>query len=304
MKEKRIVVLGSCNTDMVVRVAHLPQPGETIIGSDFMINQGGKGANQAVAVSRLGGHVSFVARVGNDGFGQQSVKLLKSEGIDVSYVKLTEGVSTGVALIPVDSNGENCIIVDSGANAKLSEQDVLSAREIIESADVLLMQLETPINTVLAAAKMAHEHGALVVLNPAPFPQQPLPLDLLRLVDIITPNETEASMMSGVQVVDEESASKAIVKIQSMGVGTVILTAGGKGAYTMKEGVLCHIPAFPTHVVDTTAAGDTFCGALCVSLCEGSSLEDAIRFANKAASISVTRVGAWCSIPHRSELHA
>lgn len=304
MKEKRIVVLGSCNTDMVVRVVHLPQPGETIIGSDFMINQGGKGANQAVAVSRLGGHVSFVARVGNDGFGQQSVKLLKSEGIDVSYVKLTEGVSTGVALIPVDSNGENCIIVDSGANAKLSEQDVLSAREIIESADVLLMQLETPINTVLAAAKMAHEHGALVVLNPAPFPQQPLPLDLLRLVDIITPNETEASMMSGVQVVDEESASKAIVKIQSMGVGTVILTAGGKGAYTMKEGVLCHIPAFPTHVVDTTAAGDTFCGALCVSLCEGSSLEDAIRFANKAASISVTRVGAWCSIPHRSELHA
>lgn len=302
MKEKRIVVVGSCNTDMVVRVDHLPLPGETIIGYDLITNQGGKGANQAVAVSRLGGSVSFVARVGADSFGEHSIELLKGEGIDVSFVKQTEGVPTGVALIPVDSKGENSIIVASGANAQLSEQDIIDAQDIIKRADVLLMQLETPIETILAAARMAHAQGAMVILNPAPFPKEPLPAELLELVDIITPNETEASMMSGIQVVDEESAANAIAEIQSMGVGSVIITAGGKGAYTLNDGTLCCVPAYPSEVVDTTAAGDTFCGALSVALCEGNPLLEGIRFANKAASISVTRVGAWCSIPHRSEL--
>lgn len=302
MTEKRIVVVGSCNVDMVVRVDHHPNPGETIIASDFITNQGGKGANQAVAVSRLGGQTSFVARVGDDSFGKESVIQLKSEGIDTSHVKLTPGVSTGVALIPVDASGENTIIVASGANALLNEQDIENAHDVISKADILLVQLETPIATILSAAKLAHLHGATVVLNPAPFPKTPLPKELLQEIDIITPNETEAHMMSGVEVVDASSAKEAIKRIQSMGISEVVITAGAHGAYTIHKSVFYHIPTYPTQVVDTTAAGDTFSGALCVSLSEGVSLLEAISFANKAASLSVTRLGAWRSIPYRNEL--
>lgn len=298
----KIVVIGSCNTDMVIKVAHLPLPGETIIGHDFMTNQGGKGANQAVAVARMGGETLFIARLGDDGFGRQSLNLLKEEGIDTRFVKLTEGASTGIALIPVDEKGENSIIVASGANALLSENDVNAAQTEICQAKILLMQLETPVQTLSCAAEMAHQHGVTVILNPAPFPQKPLPAELLRNVDVIIPNETEATAMSGVEVKDADSVLHAIRKIREMGVRQVIITAGGSGAYTEEKGKLIHVPAFKTQVIDTTAAGDTFCGALCVALSRDYEYSDAIRLANKAASISVTRMGAWRSIPNAVEV--
>lgn len=299
---KKIIVVGSCNTDMVIRVDHLPEPGETIIGHDFITNQGGKGANQAVAVKRLGGETAFIARLGNDDFGAKSLRLLTEEGIDTSFVRLTDGVSTGVALIPVDDKGENSIIVSSGANALLSPLDIEDAEPLFEKASILLMQLETPVPTLISAARLAKRYGAKVVLNPAPYPKEPLPMELLELVDIITPNETEAAGMSGVKVIDEDSALKAICEIQKQGVGNVIITAGASGAYTSTEGQLVRIPSEKVEVVDTTAAGDTFCGALCVALSKGTDMVQAIRFANKAASLSVTRLGAWMSIPYEKEI--
>ena len=299
---KKIIVVGSCNTDMVIRVDHLPEPGETIIGHDFITNQGGKGANQAVAVKRLGGETAFIARLGNDDFGAKSLRLLTEEGIDTSFVRLTDGVSTGVALIPVDDKGENSIIVSSGANALLSPLDIEEAEPLFEKASILLMQLETPVPTLISAARLAKQFGAKVVLNPAPYPKEPLPIELLELVDIITPNETEATGMSGVKVIDEDSALKAICEIQKQGVGNVIITAGASGAYTSIDGQLVRIPSEKVEVVDTTAAGDTFCGALCVALSKGTDMVQAIRFANKAASLSVTRLGAWMSIPYEKEL--
>lgn len=301
---KKIIVVGSCNTDMVIRVDHLPEPGETIIGHDFITNQGGKGANQAVAVKRLGGETAFIARLGNDDFGAKSLRLLTEEGIDTSFVRLTDGVSTGVALIPVDDKGENSIIVSSGANALLSPLDIEEAEPLFEKASILLMQLETPVPTLISAARLAKQFGAKVVLNPAPYPKEPLPIELLELVDIITPNETEAAGMSGVKVLDEESALKAICEIQKQGVGNVIITAGASGAYTSTEGQLVRIPSEKVEVVDTTAAGDTFCGALCVALSKGTDMVQAIRFANKAASLSVTRLGAWMSIPYEKEIRS
>lgn len=301
---KKIIVVGSCNTDMVIRVDHLPEPGETIIGHDFITNQGGKGANQAVAVKRLGGETAFIARLGNDDFGAKSLRLLTEEGIDTSFVRLTDGVSTGVALIPVDDKGENSIIVSSGANALLSPFDIEEAEPLFEKASILLMQLETPVPTLISAARLAKQFGAKVVLNPAPYPKEPLPIELFELVDIITPNETEAAGMSGVKVLDEESALKAICEIQKQGVGNVIITAGASGAYTSTEGQLVRIPSEKVEVVDTTAAGDTFCGALCVALSKGTDMVQAIRFANKAASLSVTRLGAWMSIPYEKEIRS
>ncbi len=301
---KKIIVVGSCNTDMVIRVDHLPEPGETIIGHDFITNQGGKGANQAVAVKRLGGETAFIARLGNDDFGAKSLRLLTEEGIDTSFVRLTDGVSTGVALIPVDDKGENSIIVSSGANALLSPLDIEEAEPLFEKASILLMQLETPVPTLISAARLAKRYGAKVVLNPAPYPKEPLPIELLELVDIITPNETEAAGMSGVKVIDEDSALKAICEIQKQGVGNVIITAGASGAYTSTEGQLVRIPSEKVEVVDTTAAGDTFCGALCVALSKGTDMVQAIRFANKAASLSVTRLGAWMSIPYEKEIRS
>lgn len=300
--KRRIIVVGSCNTDMVIRVDHLPLPGETIIGHDFMTNQGGKGANQAVAVQRLGGETAFIARLGNDDFGAKSLRLLTEEGINTEFVRLTDGVSTGVALIPVDDKGENSIIVSSGANACLSKADIEAAEPLFEEASILLMQLETPVPTLISAARLAKQYGAKVVLNPAPYPKQPLPAELLEMVDIITPNETEAAGMSGVRVTDEDSALEAIEAIQRQGVGHVIITAGAAGAYTSIEGRLLRIPSESVEVVDTTAAGDTFCGALCVALSKGTDIAEAIRFANKAASISVTRIGAWMSIPYEREI--
>lgn len=301
-QKNKIVIVGSSNTDMVVRVDHFPLPGETIIGNQFMTNQGGKGANQAVAVARLGGDTVFVARLGDDVFGAQSLQLLKQEGMDTTYVKLTPGASTGVALIPVDAKGENCIIVASGANALLSVEDVKAAEGEIKNAAILLMQLETPLDSLMYAAELAHKNGVTVVLNPAPFPKEPLPAEFLRNVDIIIPNETEAAYMAGQQVTDEASALAVIKKIQAMGVEKVIITVGKLGAYTSENDKLVRVPTYETKAVDTVAAGDTFCGGVCVALSKGYSLIDAIRVGNKAASIAVTRMGAQPSVPKAEEV--
>ena len=299
---KTIVIVGSSNTDLVVRVDYFPKAGETIIGSDFMTAQGGKGANQAVAVARLGGEAVFVARLGNDSFGEITLSSLRKEGIDLRHVQLTEGVASGVATITVDARGENSIVVASGANALLTPQDVDLAAADIRQAAILLMQLETPLPTLVQAARQAKAAGTLVVLNPAPYPKQPLPEELLQNTDIIIPNETETAYMTGIEVTDESSALRAIRKIQSMGVANAIITVGSKGAYTLVDDQLVNVPAFPVEAVDTTAAGDTFCGALCVALTKGLAMPEAIRMANKAASISVTRRGAQPSVPTAAEV--
>lgn len=300
--KRKIVVVGSCNTDMVIPVEHLPLPGETIIGGDLLTNQGGKGANQAVAVARFGGEVELIARVGDDGFGRQTIESLRREGVGTSRIRLTPGVPSGVALIAVDAKGENSIMVSSGANARLTPEDVEEAGAVLTEADVVLMQLETPLPTLTKAASLARKAGCRVVLNPAPYPPTPLPAAFLGLIDLITPNETEAMAMSGVSITDEASALEAIRAIRAQGVKQVVITAGGAGAYTELDGQLLHIEACSTHVVDTTAAGDTFCGVLCVALSEGASLAEAIAQANRAAALSVTRRGAWQSIPYRREV--
>jgi ribokinase len=298
----KIVVIGSSNTDMVIKAEHLPQPGETIIGEDFLMNHGGKGANQAVAAARLGGKVVFVCKVGDDMFGREALEMFQKEGIDITYSYKTKEKSSGVALINVDNKGENTIVVASGANGLLSEADVQQAQAEIDESTIVLMQLETPVPTLTYAAKCAKQVGAKVVLNPAPAPKIPLPEELLKNVDIIIPNENEAEYISGIKITDLDSLRDVMLNIVSKGVKTVIITIGARGAYVFYKGELFLVPAFKVDAVDTTAAGDTFCGALCVALSEGQDMKTAVRFANKASSISVTRMGAQTSVPYRKEV--
>jgi ribokinase len=299
---KKIIVIGSCNTDMVIRTQKMPQPGETVLGGEFMINQGGKGANQAVAVAKLGGNTMFVGKVGNDIFGNRTVELLSKVGIDTSQVTVSTDKPSGVALINVDASGENAIAVASGANGALSCADIDAIESEIADAALIIMQLEIPIDTVEHAAAIAKKHGVLVVLNPAPAPTTPLPPTLLSNVDIIIPNKTEAEKISGVEITDDASAEDAIKVIHGMGVTTVIFTLGSKGALLNVDGNSTLIPSYKVKAVDTTAAGDTFCGALCVAISEGKTLLDAVKFANRAASVTITRMGAQQSIPFRDEL--
>lgn len=301
MNIQKIVVLGSCNTDMVVKSERLPVPGETILGGVFMMNPGGKGANQAVAASRLGGDVTFITKIGNDLFGSKSVDLYKQENINTDYILSDSLKPSGVALISVDSRGENCIVVASGANMTLSPADVEGVKDIIIGADILLMQLEIPLETVEYAAKLANENGVKVILNPAPA--QTLSDELLSNLHIIIPNETEAEMLSGTKVADWDSAQEAASLIASKGVDIVIVTLGSRGALLKEKDRYVRIPAFKVDAVDTTAAGDTFCGALSVALSEGKNLEDSILFANKCSSITVTNMGAQNSIPYRRDIN-
>lgn len=297
-----IVVIGSSNTDMVMQVQEFPQPGETIMGCGFMQNQGGKGANQAVACVRLGAETSFVGKLGIDSLAQNTISMLRREGIDVSQLTQTSEASSGTAFIMVDSHGENSIIVDSGANACLTPTDVDAASPLIAQASVVLMQLETPVPTLTHAARLAKEKGAIVVLNPAPAPASMLPDELLKNVDILVPNQIEVERLSGVSVKDDETLLEAIHKLQGIGVGQVVVTLGSRGAMTVIGGQPLMVPGFKVDAVDTTAAGDTFCGALCVRLSQGCNVEEAMRFACKAASLTVTRMGAQQSIPYLSEI--
>lgn len=301
-EKKAIIVIGSSNTDMVIRTKKMPRPGETVLGGDFMMNHGGKGANQAVAAAKLGGNTTFIGKVGDDVFGRQTIEMLSGLGIDVSHLGVSEKHPSGIALINVDDSGENSIAVASGANADLSVADIDAAEEAIKNAALIIMQLESPLKTVTHAAKMAKKHGVPVILNPAPAPAKALPEELMANIDIIIPNETEAEIISGIEITDPASELKAINKIHSMGVKTVIFTLGSDGALVCENGECEKIPSFKVKAVDTTAAGDTFCGALCVALSEGKAMKDAVLFANRAASISVTRMGAQQSIPTRDEL--
>lgn len=297
---KKIVVLGSTNTDMVIAGRKLPVPGETVTGGRFMMNAGGKGANQAVAAARLSrkrGACEFIAKVGDDLFGRETATRMKKEGIDAKLV-VDRKEPSGTALILVDSKGQNVISVALGANGALHEKDISPYRKDIEGAAVLLLQLETPDKTVGAAAKWAHGKGVPVILNPAPAAK--LPAALYRCIDWITPNETEAEILTGVKVTDAKSAGRAADVFLKRGVKHVVITMGAKGVYCGDVRRIC--PARKVKAVDCVAAGDTFNGALAVGIAEGMGVEDAIAFAQKAAAISVTRFGAQQSIPFRREI--
>lgn len=293
-------MIGSSNVDMVVRTSHLPAPGETILGGEFFMNQGGKGANQAVAIKRLGGNLIFMAKLGNDVLGRQSVGYFKKEGIDTRYIALDEDSASGVALIGVDDHAENSIVVASGANMLLNEQDVDKMLEEMCEGDILLMQLEIPLQTVEYAARKAFGKGVKVVLNPAPA--RSLPKELFRHLYMVTPNRIEAEMLTGIKIANDADVEKVAEEICAMGVKNVIITLGSKGCLIREEGVSYRIDAFKVEPVDTTAAGDTFNGALCVGLSEGMDLKQAAVMASKASSIAVTRMGAQSSIPYREEL--
>lgn len=297
---KSIVVIGSTNTDMVVKAARIPAPGETILGGRFLMNPGGKGANQAVAAARLGGKVVFVAKVGDDLFGREAKTLFSKEGIHTEHVFTDPSEPSGVALIMVDGKGENCISVASGANGTLSPADLEAARGEIERAGLVLMQLETPVETVLCAAQWASAKGVPVVLNPAPACA--LPVELLECLSMITPNESEAQLLTGVRVVDEASALLAAKELCAKGVKQVVITMGSKGAFVFADGQGKMVPAVKVKAVDTTAAGDVFNGALAVALTEDRPLAAAVTFAAQAAALSVTRMGAQASAPYRDEI--
>jgi ribokinase len=300
LKRPKIIVIGSCNTDMIVKANRLPVPGETVLGGSFMMSPGGKGANQSIAAARLGGDITFITKTGNDLFARQSIELYESEGINTSFVFSDPNNPSGVALISVDRYGENCIIVASGANQSLSSKDIEKARNEIISADIVLMQLEVPINTIEYAAMLASQHHIRVILNPAPAAA--LSDELIRSLYLIVPNSVEAGILSGIKVHNIETAKKAAKIISQKGVDNVVITLGKNGAL-LKAGKDYHAIAAPiVEATDTTGAGDTFCGALSVAVSEGKSLFDAVVFANTAASIAVTRMGAQSAIPYRKEV--
>lgn len=299
-----IVILGSVNADHVITVPRFPHPGETLTGHGYQVIPGGKGANQAVAVARLGGDAQFIACIGDDAVGSQMKQGFAADKLGVQAVDVVPDCPTGIALIQVSEDGENTIIIDAAANARLTPEQLQPHLPLIANAGTLLMQLETPIATLIAAAEHAYTHQTRVVLNPAPA--QTLPVTLLEYVDLLTPNETEAEALSGVPVTDQASACVAAHKLQQMGVSEILITMGKQGACYVgpgyEDGLM--IPALCVNAVDTTAAGDTFNGALVVAQQEGMALPEAIQFANRAAAISVTRHGAQTSIPYRHELSA
>lgn len=299
MKSK-IYVIGSSNTDMVIKSDKLPAPGETVIGGIFLMNAGGKGANQAVAAAKLGAEVVFVSKIGDDIFGQQAIESFKNLGINTDFVFTDLKNPSGVALILVDGHGENCISVASGANGNLQISEVQKAVDKIKKGDIVLLQLEIPFLTVTETIKRCYEIGAKVILNPAPA--QKLDELYFQYLSMITPNETEAEILTGIKVTDIETAKLAANDFHNKGILEVIITLGSKGAFYSNKDKQVLIPSPKVVAVDSTAAGDVFNGALCVAISEGQAIEKAIAFACKAASISVTRMGAQASVPTREEV--
>jgi len=297
---KKIVVIGSSNTDMVIRTPAIPRPGETVLGGEFFMAPGGKGANQAVAAARAGGDVHFIARVGDDIFGRQSLDGFIRDGIHIDRLIRDKAAPSGVALIIVGPDGENSIAVASGANARLSVEDVSQAKLIITSADIVLMQLESPLETVREAAEIASSAGVPVVLNPAPA--RALGDDILRRVAYLTPNETEAEILTGITLIKKSDLAKAADVLLAKGVKAVLITLGAKGVFVATAEKKEIVAAFKVIPVDTTAAGDAFNGALAVALAEGTPLLKAARFANAAAALATTRMGAQPSLANRAEI--
>lgn len=297
-----IVEVGSLNMDLVIRLPNLPRPGETLMGGVFRTYPGGKGANQAVAAARLGAQVHMVGCVGNDLFAKELIKNLESEGIDTSHVIVHPEESTGVAVIQVDEQGRNSIGLAGGANLRLTPENVTHALHSIGEFDALVMPLEVPIDVVVTAARIASEKGALVILNPAPA--QLIPQELLQLIDVLVPNETEIEGLTDMEVRSDEDLHRAADKLHDHGLMQLVVTLGSRGCIfsTANTNEKIHIPARLVKAVDTTAAGDCFVGALTVGLCEGMAMIAAIEFANDAAAISVTRFGAQPSLPYRDEV--
>lgn len=298
--DMHIAVVGSLNMDLVVRMPQIPKPGETLLGGVYKTFPGGKGANQAIAAERLGAFVSMIGCVGDDAFGKELRASLENEGVDTTHVLVQPGAATGVALIQVDAQGHNTIAVASGANFRLTGSDVDKAMQAIGKFDALVMPLETQIETVYTAARIASDRGAIVILNPAPA--QVLTSEMLELVDVLLPNEHEIALMTGVPVHSMADIRLAVPKLLQLGAKKVIVTMGAHGAVLFEDGQELQIPACRVQAVDTTAAGDCFVGALAVGLCEGKSLLAAGEFASAAAALSVTREGAQPSLPFREEV--
>ncbi|TCW44433.1 ribokinase [Phytobacter diazotrophicus] len=296
----KLVVLGSINADHILNLESFPTPGETVTGTQYQIAFGGKGANQAVAAGRSGADIAFIACTGDDDTGERVRQQLISDNIDVAPVSVIANESTGVALIFVNGEGENVIGIHAGANAALSPALVDAQQERIAQASALLMQLESPVESVLAAARIAHANQTIVALNPAPARE--LSDELLALVDIITPNETEAEKLTSINVASDEDAARAAQVLHAKGIDTVIITLGSRGVWASVKGDGRRVPGFKVKAIDTIAAGDTFNGALMTALLEDLALDDAIRFAHAAAAIAVTRKGAQPSVPWRKEI--
>ncbi len=295
------MVVGSSNMDLVVKSPRIPVSGETVLGGDFLMVPGGKGANQAVAAARLGADVCLVARLGDDVFGRKSLENFQREGLDIRHVTLTSDAPSGMALITVDAAGNNAIVVAPGANARLSPEDVCRAQSAISSAGAVVVQLEVPMATVECVAELAHRAGVPLILNPAPA--QTLSGALLAMVTVLTPNENEAQILTGVEVVDVDAARKAARKLLDLGVEAVVLTMGAKGLLLADGRSMEMIAAEKVKAVDTTAAGDAFTGSLAVGLGQGHSLRDSALFANRAAALSVMKMGAQPSMPTRQEVY-
>jgi ribokinase len=298
----KVVVVGSTNTDLTVRVPRIPAPGETALGRDFRISAGGKGANQAVAAARAGAPVVFVTAIGSDDFGDRALENLVREGIDVTLVRRVADAASGVALISIDDRGENSIAVAPGANSALHPDDVEPLRRILQPDDVVLAQLEIPIAVVEATARIAAQKRARMILNPAPA--QALADSLLEAVSILAPNELEAEQLTGIGPAGESGVAHAVAALHDRGVSSVVITLGARGVFASIDNVREAVPAFAVDAVDTTAAGDVFCGALAAALVERVPTRDALRFASAAAALSVTRAGAQASAPHRAEIEA
>lgn len=294
----RVAVVGSFNIDVVVRTPRRPRAGETIVGTSAGLFVGGKGCNQGIAASRLGASVTMVGRVGRDAFGDELLLALRREGMQATHVIRDATATTGIASILVGDDGDNSIVVVPGANGNVSPRDVEAAAEAIAPAHSLLLQLEIPLDALQRAAELARGAGVRVILNPAPA--RPLPPQLLSYVDVIVPNEHEAHVLTGMD--PARSPASAARALRRQGIGVVIITLGGRGAFLSSGDVETLVPTFMVQPVDTTAAGDAFCGALAVALSEGASLQEAARFANAAGALACTRMGAEPSLPLRADV--
>lgn len=293
-----IIVFGSINIDLIARTPRLPIPGETVIGREFLTAAGGKGANQAVAAARLGSATEMVGRVGGDSFGQEALASLQAAGVKTSGVSVEPTVSTGVALIAVEDTGQNYIIIVSGANAIINETDCERLIPLLPGAAALLLQLEIPVSASLAAARAAKKAGVQVILNPAPA-RQDIPDELYTLTDIITPNEIEASQLTGIKVNDADSAARAATELRHRGAKIAIIKLGRHGVFCAADKESFFLPAFPVKAVDTTAAGDAFNGALAVAIASGESLRRAVVWGAAAGALCATKVGAQPAMPNR-----
>jgi len=298
----KFCVIGSINMDLVAGVDQFPQPGESRIGHSFGTYPGGKGANQATALARLGAAVMMAGRVGKDTFGEEYLASFREEGVDLSLIQVHEDAATGVAVIEVDAKGENHIVVVPGANMTLDESYIQSNSAAITEADYCLFQLEIPAEATRAGMALARRAGKRTILDPAPAPREPIPREILSQADYVTPNETEAQFITGIEVSDAASAERAARALQEQGAGTVIIKAGAQGAYVIDDSGVRHVEGFSVKAVDTTAAGDAFNAGLAYSLGEGNDLEEAVRYANAVGALACTKLGAQSALPRREEV--